>query len=289
MSFRSVLLIGGLAVAAIPCAVARAQSMKAPKTVTAGSAFTIQTSGSGNATLFIVGPAQVLKRSVQLGQSASFTAGTLHNAGHYLVILAAGSSKQSASLNVLPDAKAAKISFLAGPSRLPVNRHDGITGTAYIFDKFGNLVTEPTPVSFTLTSHSGNRQTHSAVTHFGAAWTQMSSTAHQGLDHFVARAGEASVPRLVRQVAGNPCQLTLTAKQSGPNVELKTKPVRDCSGNPVPDGTIVTFTENYRGLQSTADVPLKHGIAKVDFPAHPGAELSVASGVVLGNQIRWEQ
>ena len=26
-------------------------------------------------------------------------------------------------------------------------------------------------------------------------------------------------------------------------MELETAPVRDCSGNPVPDGTIVTFTE----------------------------------------------
>jgi hypothetical protein len=37
------------------------------------------------------------------------------------------------------------------------------------------------------------------------------------------------------------------------------------------------------------DVPLKQGIAKVEMPAHSGATISVASGVVLGNQIRWEQ
>jgi hypothetical protein len=70
---------------------------------------------------------------------------------------------------------------------------------------------------------------------------------------------------------------------------VQTESVRDCSGNAVPDGTIVTFTETYDGGQSTVDVPLKRGIAEVKMPARPGARISVASGVVLGNEIRWEK
>jgi len=35
------------------------------------------------------------------------------------------------------------------------------------------------------------------------------------------------------------------------------------------------------------DVPLKRGVAEVEMPAHNGAMITVASGVVLGNQIRW--
>jgi len=57
----------------------------------------------------------------------------------------------------------------------------------------------------------------------------------------------------------------------------------------VPDGTVVTFTETYQGGQSTVDVPLKQGIAEVQMPAQSGAMISVASGLVLGNQIRWEK
>jgi hypothetical protein len=37
------------------------------------------------------------------------------------------------------------------------------------------------------------------------------------------------------------------------------------------------------------DVPLKRGIAEVQMADHGGATISVASGVVLGNQIRWEK
>jgi len=70
---------------------------------------------------------------------------------------------------------------------------------------------------------------------------------------------------------------------------LATDAVRDCNGNAIPDGTIVTFTETYNGSQSTIDEPLKHGIAQVIISAHYGAMFSVASGVVIGNQIRWEK
>ena len=114
----------------------------------------------------------------------------------------------------------------------------------------------------------------------------MDSTGHQGIDQFVARAGGISSTRVIRQVPGDPCALKMSAQKSGQKLELKTDPVMDCSGNAVLDGTIVTFTETYGGGQSTADVPLKHGIAEVAMPAHHGATISVASGVVLGNQIR---
>jgi hypothetical protein len=115
----------------------------------------------------------------------------------------------------------------------------------------------------------------------------MNSTAQQGTDRFVARIDQVSSERVVGQVPGDPCGLKMTARQSGQKVQLITDPVRDCNGNAVPDGTIVTFTETYNGLQSTVDEPLKHGIAEAEMPPHDGAAFSVASGVVVGNQIRW--
>jgi hypothetical protein len=117
----------------------------------------------------------------------------------------------------------------------------------------------------------------------------MDSTAQQGIDKFVARVGPVSSARVVAQVPGDPCGLKLSARQSGQHLQLTTDPVRDCNGNAVPDGTIVTFTEAYSGGQSTVDEPLKHGIAEVQMAVHNGATISVASGVVLGNQIRWEK
>jgi hypothetical protein len=268
---------------------AQEAGMILPKTIVAGSPFTIQSTGSGPATLYIVGPDQVLKREIQLGATTSFAPDSLDNAGHYLVFLSTGSSTQNATLDVSPEAQPGHISFLAEPSRLPVSLNNAITGAAYVFDSHRNLITASTTVSFELSGPSGRSQTHSVVTTNGAAWTQMNSTAQEGTDRFVARSGSASVAREIRQVPGDPCQLTMTAQPSGSLVQLATDSVHDCSGNLAADGTIVTFTENFHGSQSTADVPLKHGVAKVEMPANDGAMLSVASGVVLGNQIRWEK
>lgn len=282
---RLLWLASGLALLVPACA--QEVSVSAPKSVQAGSEFSIRCDGSGNGTLYVVGPAGALKKSVQLGNSVEFAAGALNNAGHYVAILSSSSGTQSASFDVLPADKPGKLSFLAQPSRLPVDLKDGIAGAVYVFDSYGNLIAAPATVSFKLTTPGGTPQVHSVQTRYGAAWTKMNTTAHNGDDTFDASAGDVTVSRSVHQVAGDPCQLTMSVRPSGQNLELETAPVRDCSGNPVPDGTIVTFSEAYNGNLSTADVPLKHGIAKVDLPAHPGGMLSVASGVVLGNQIRW--
>lgn len=281
------LLVTFLSVTALPMALAQEAGFTVPGTVEAGAAFTVSSVGSGNGTLYVIGPNEVLKKPVQLGTTVQMPAGTLVHAGHYLALLSYEGGTQSSSFYVLPSEAPAKVSFLAKPSRLPVDTRDGVTGAVYVFDHFGNLIVIPTPVLFQLSTPTGAVQTNRVLTRNGVAWTTMNTTAREGHDSFVARVAEVTATRLVHQVAGNPCRLSMSAHSAGQRLQLETEPVRDCSGNPVPDGTIVTFTETYNGSLSSADVPIKHGIAKVYLPAHPGSVLSVASGVVLGNQIRW--
>jgi hypothetical protein len=259
--------------------------LSAPKTVQAGSAFSIESSGTGNATLYIVGLGQMIRRDVQLGGAISIPEGALYSAGRYLAFLSS-TPNDVVSFDVTP-ATVADVSFLARPSRLPVGLHDGITGAVYLFDSYKNLVTAPNPVSFSLTAPSGASESRTAHSKDGAAWIAMDSTPKEGAAHFVARSGDVSSTRIIGQVPGDPCTLKMSAKPSGQKIALETEPVHDCSGNAVPDGTIVTFTETYNGGQSTVDVPLKRGVAKVEMQAYPGANISVASGVVLGNQIHW--
>jgi len=284
---RKSLLIAGVAIAAVHLANAQSQRLSAPKTIEAGSGFSIQTSGSGKSTLYIIGPGQAIKQDVELGRTVQFSAGSLCNAGHYLALLSASSFTEIDALDVVPAGKPANLSFLAKPSRLPVSLHEGITGAVYVFDAYHNLISAPTPVSFELSTPSGAHQQHIVESHDGAASIAMDSTAQQGIDKFVARVGDVSSTRIVGQVPGDPCGLKMSARQLGPQVQLTTDLVRDCSGNPIPDGTIVTFTASYKDQQSTIDEPLKHGVAEVTMQVHPGATLSVASGVVMGNQIGW--
>lgn len=281
-------LVGCLILASARLLCAQSEGLTVPKTVTAGDAFSIQSSGSGKGTLYIVGPSQVFNRDVQLGTTASFPAGSLYNAGHYLVILS-GDSTATSSLDVVPAAQPANLTFLARPSRLEVNLQNGITGAVYVLDTYQNLIVASEQVSFELSSPAGETQNRTVATRYGAAWTAMNSSAHPGSSQFVARIGELRSARVIGLVAGEPCSIKMNARQTGQQLELETEPVRDCGGNAVPDGTIVTFKETLNGNTSTADVPLKRGIAKVDMPAVQGTTITVASGVVLGNQIRWEK
>jgi hypothetical protein len=286
MKLRRAIAFSVLGIAASP---SWAQSdLGFPRKVEAGSAFSVQLPGNGQGTLYIVGPGQAIKKDVQLGEAVSFPVGALPNAGHYVAILGGGESGSS-EFDVVATGKAADLSFLAKPSRLPVGMRDGISGAVYVFDNYRNLITAPMQVQFELTNPAGAAQTRSVMTRYGAAWSEFDSTAQQGKANFAANADGASSVRVIRQVPGDPCAIKMTAAPAGQKIQLTTDPLRDCSGNAVPDGTIVTFTQAYNGAESTVDVPLKRGIAEVQMPAHAGAMISVASGVVLGNQIRWER
>ena len=66
---------------------------------------------------------------------------------------------------------------------------------------------------------------------------------------------------------------------------VETEPVRDCAGNPVPDGTVVTFTAKDGTEASTVDAPIKQGIARAQMTARGPVAISAASGVVMGNEL----
>ena len=285
---RCAIGLGSLAFAASSVS-GQSGELNPPHAIEAGAPFQIDCPGSGSGTLYIVGPGQVVKRDVQLGHAVSFAPGSLYNAGEYMVTLASTSGTVSAPMEVVPTVNPSELTFIAKPSRLPVAQHEAITGTTYIFDSYKNLITQPVQVSFELSNPSAPSQSRTEKAQDGAAWTQMDSTAHEGKDTFVARVGDVTSTRVVGQVPGDPCSLKVNAKAENNKIELVTDPVRDCSGNAVPDGTIVTFTELYDGTKTSVDVPLKKDVATVSMPAHRGATISVASGVVLGNQIRWEQ
>jgi hypothetical protein len=287
MRSRLSILLASLIWIASAQLVAQTSGLRLPKTVEAGSAFSIPGTGSGKAVLYVVGPGQVLRREVQLGETVSFASGELHNAGHYLIVLVGGSSTESGAFDVTAAQQPTALSFIAKPSRLPVDLHDGISGVAYVFDRFQNLVLQPTQVSFQLSGVAGAPQMRTELTRNGVAWTKMDSASKEGAAQFEARVGDAGGKRVIQQVPGDPCRLRMNARASGQRMVLETEPVRDCAGNAVPDGTIVTFTETYSGGEATVDVPLKRGIARTEMPVYNGATISVATGVVLGNEIHW--
>ena len=288
MSPRTLWLLPGLTLGSfLPHAGAQGSALPLPPTVVAGAELSIPTAGSGKAKLYVVGPGQALERDVDLGQPAVIAAGKLYEAGHYVVVLVGPSAAVSGELDVVPAPQAASLGFLAKPSRIAVGLHNGISGAAYVFDTYHNLITTPMPATFQLSVPAASTQTQTVTTRNGLAWTQMNSAAKEGVAKFVATIGGVTSTRIVQEVPGDPCSITISARPAGNKLEVQTAPVRDCGGNAVPDGTIVTFTQTSDGTQTTVDVPLKKGIAQVQMPATRGSKISVASGVVAGNEIRW--
>jgi hypothetical protein len=262
-----------------------AQQLRVPDRVVANAGASIATTGSGAATFYLVGPGTALKREVKLGDAIALSGTDLRNAGRYTAVLKSGGNAQTAAFFVAP-AQPAAINFMARPSRVPVAAHNAISGVVFVFDDYKNLVTSPADVTFNLSVGEAAPISRKVPARDGVAWTRLDSAHKAGSAQFVASIGAAQVRRVVQQVASDPCNLRFHTLPAKNGILVETDPVKDCSGNPVPDGTIVTFVENDGRSRSTVDARIKRGIAQAELPVQPGALITVASGVVAGNEVR---
>jgi hypothetical protein len=260
---------------------ARGAELNVPAQVPAGQDLAVPTSGSGQATMYLVGPAHVLRKQVQLGNEVRLSSQDLRVAGRYTLVI--GSS--SANFIVTPG-KPERLSFLALPSRLPVALNNGISGVVYTFDGSHNLVLDPQTVEFKLAVADAEAVTRKVQSKNGVAWIQLDSTRKAGQAQFVATLGAVSERRIVQETPADPCNLRLKVQRGSKSLIVETEPIKDCTGNPVPDGTIVTFTEISPQGKSSVDARIKRGFARAELPLYKDAVISVASGVVLGNEVR---
>ncbi len=280
---RALLLV---AVAVVCVISAAAQNLTMPTNATAGEAVSIPTTGNGSATLYVYGPGTAIKRKIQLGEPIQIEGDRLKNSGRYTVVLK-GDHEGAGSFFVNP-AKLENLAFLARPSRVPTARTGVITGSAYLLDAFNNLVLEKYPVKFDLNLAGSATESRTEDSKNGVAWVRLDSGKKAGAAQFVAAAGDAKVMRVVQQTASEPCSIKMKAEQAkNGNILVTTDPIKDCAGNPVPDGTIVTFVSVDPNGRSTVDSHIKRGIAQAELPPSNNATLSVAAGVVLGNEIHW--
>jgi hypothetical protein len=234
---------------------ARAADLHPPATVEAGHAFSIPVPGSGPGTFYLVGPDHVVKRDVSLGSDLEIESRDVRAAGRYQVILC-DSACTSATFEVKA-AQPAHLSFFLHPSRVPVSTPNSIDGTAFVFDQYFNLVLTPAAVDFQITPASGTGFARRVSSRHGVAWMRTDSTKHEGRVQVTAASGSVQEARVVQQVAAEACALRVKAVPSGNMVTLETDPVRDCSGNTLPDGTVISFTTVDREGKTTVDTPIK--------------------------------
>jgi hypothetical protein len=264
----------------LPATAAAQLSVTGP--LQAGSGAVLHAPASGSATLYLFGPGSASKRTVQRG-AIPLTGDELQAAGRYTAILGGDTISFEVKAGPLEH-----ITFIARPSRVPTDAAGAVTGTVFLFDRYQNLLLTPMPVQFQLAIAEAQGESRSATSQDGVAWAQLNAGRRSGPAQFIASSGAISVRRVVQQVAADPCSLRLKAARAPDgNILVQTDPIRDCSGNAVPDGTIVTFASVDQGGRSTVDARVKRGFAQAELPASSAATLSVAAGVVLGNEIHW--
>jgi hypothetical protein len=257
--------------------------IRPPSHAIVGTPASIATTGGGAATFYLVGPSIAVKRDLQLGQEIALSAKELESAGKYIAIVCT-SSCRSVGFFVAP-AKPVNLAFIVHPSRAPVGEGNVVSGVALPFDEFHNLVLTLTPVDFQLTATGAAPASHRASTQNGVAWFRTSSGRSAGALQITASMNDVSTRRVVQQVASDPCRLQIKGQRNDKGFVVETEPVRDCTGNPVPDGTVVTFTAKDSQGTNTVDAPIKKGIARAQMVGSGPVTISAASGVVMGNEL----
>jgi hypothetical protein len=278
----SAFLLGVLCLAATT--LAQDVTLHTPSGAIAGQSASVEAGGSGSATFYLIGPSGSVKQDVQLGHEIRVNAGELRESGRYVAVVCNGSCT-SAAFYVSP-AKPASMIFLVHPSRAPVSQSGMISGVAVSFDEFQNLVLAPGTVQFQLTAKGESPAPRGVETRDGVAWFRANSGKSAGALQVQASIQDVIARRVVQQVASDPCSLRIKGQRTSSGIMVETEPVRDCSGNPVPDGTIVTFTAKNRNETSTVDAPVKQDVARARMAAKGPVVISAASGVVMGNELR---
>src|SRR5438067_484699 len=212
---RVILALLTIAVCWFASYAAHAAEFSVPKQVAAGKEFSITTSGSGDGALFLTGPGGISQRKVKLGDPVSISSEDVRAAGRYIAVMR-GDGEPSSKTFFVVAGKPAKLTFLARPSRVPAGKQDVISGVTFVFDQYDNLALSPAQVKFEL-SVAGKQESRLVPAREGIAWTRMNSARAQGAAQFVgslpgAEGEEASVRRVVQQVAADACNLRIKAQ-----------------------------------------------------------------------------
>jgi hypothetical protein len=282
--------LSGIACASLAIALARpvaAQELTVPHSVAAGSETTISTTGSGPADFYLLGPGVAAKQQVTLGSEIHLAPDQLRYAGEYVAIVCSSSCESEKFF--VTAAKPASLAFLVHPSRVPVRQPDAVSGVALLFDKFDNLVLSPTPIDFQVKGASETLLSRAIPTRDGEAWFRTASGKTAGPARLTASADDLTAQRALEQVASDPCNLRIKAQPTSKGIEIETDPVRDCAGNPVADGTIVTFTGSDAQGKISIDAPIKGDVARARMNASGPVVLSAACGVAMGNELQIDQ
>ncbi len=187
--------------------------------------------------------------------TTSLTSGP--GAGIATVTAAAGAAQGAVAVAFLPGPPAS-VQLTANPIQIPVGGHTS-TLTALARDQYGNPVADGTLVSFSTTK--GSIAPTPVATVDGIAHSTLTSGTQAGVAVVAAQAGTASTSTNLVFAPGPPAAISLAA--TPPSIPVGGQAglvasVADAFGNPVANGTPVTFSTSL-GNVSPAVVPTSGG------------------------------
>jgi hypothetical protein len=169
--------------------------------------------------------------------------------------------------------QASAVALSADPEELVAGYNNVSHLRAEVRDRFGNPVTDGTPITFTVSL--GRVADGTVLTSDGVAKTDFVGELVAGSSAITATAaGSAQGFIQVAIHPGPPAQMTLSASPArvglGGLVELAAS-VQDQYGNPVANGTVVDFHSS-GGQLTSASAPVADGVAltRLEAPAAPG-------------------
>lgn len=213
---------------------------------------------------------------------------SLARAGMILISVSAGPNRATAIVDVLPGPPVAPLQPLIGPHSIPADGSAWTVAAVVPQDALGNAIADGTAVVFRVRPPGGSAADLDATTRTGVAWTRISSTTRAGRGTIAPVTGTtAGYAGTWEQVAGVPGPFAVSV--SPPEIPAdgrsmaaaRTGLLADRWGNPLPDGTLVTFIASQPGTDNPRRIVTAEtigGVAEAPMQAddRPGTLLVVA-------------
>lgn len=185
-----------------------------------------------------------------------------------------GTVQSMAQMMILPGPAVDPVVPLVGARSIVADGQDWSMTVAIPHDVFGNPITEHTPVDVHVYRPDGEQKSFSTHIRHLLAWQRITSRTHAGRTSIAVTTQQAHGPEShLLEVAGLPVNFRLmadppTLPADGQQLlSLRTEPLHDRFGNPLPDGTLVTFVVEMPGgeprriptytIDSVAEAPLQ--------------------------------
>jgi adhesin/invasin len=237
--------------------------------------------------LGLIGPATV-------GTFGGVATATLHsgtNPGTATVTVRAEALTERVSVEFL-DATPARLTVTAEPTQISADGTSTSTITAAVSDVQNNPVPDGTQVTFSTSLGTINPAT--AKTTSGSATAALRSSTRAGTATVTVKAGTLTRRVKVEFQSTKPARLVVKADPEeipadGHSTSTITATVSDAQNNPVPDGTVVTFTTSL-GMVSPGSVETQGGTATATLQSgeDPGTATVTVTVKTLTQQLQVE-